>query len=168
MIAALYVLDGDARTTYPLCMAKKKSQSEEKRVEVQIEPVDSSDLQELVEKIQEASAENPPEIYLVAVHPEELEAISAAEPELVVEAPPVRVTPVNVQEVAAAIAEKAPKIPAPQHYKVKRHAVFVIEGCVTQLAAGSVISAATHSIAECHAQGVPLEECEPYVHQAIN
>lgn len=75
--------------------------------------------------------------------------------------------------------KETPKAPAPaapplkaaevEYFRVTRTAVYVLDGMVTTLHAGSIISAATHNLEEARLQGVPYEPCEapPQVRSTI-
>jgi hypothetical protein len=56
---------------------------------------------------------------------------------------------------------EAPPAPSSAYCRVERQAVFVANGSVITLHAGTVVSSATHDLAELKRQGVPLAPCDP-------
>lgn len=87
-------------------------------------------------------------------------------PELVERLMAGRITPLERPMPPATTVEAAkeapPEAPARQHYKVMQTARLAINGRIFKLNQGSVISEATHDIKAARAQGVVLEECDPY------
>jgi hypothetical protein len=70
--------------------------------------------------------------------------------------------PVFMAPVVVAPPPPTPKAPSSsvQHFKVARQAVFVVNGNVITLHAGSIVSSATHNVEELRGQGVPLDPCD--------
>lgn len=70
-----------------------------------------------------------------------------------------------VEAVAFHLLQKGLLAPDPvkpgsvaKRYRVQRLSRLTLDGAIHTLAAGAIITGATHDIAECRRQGVPLEE----------
>ena len=92
---------------------------------------------------------------------EETEVINDAAPPPTVETPPIEDTGTKIVTTAAVTAA-AKTVPVPsqaQTYKVSARSAFVVNGMVSYLDPGAIVSTATHDIAEMKGQGVALEPC---------